>query len=945
MTKLIKIFGAREHNLKNINCEFPKNQLVVFTGVSGSGKSSLAFHTLYAEGRRRYIESLSAYARQFLGGNEKSKVDRIEGLAPAIAINQKTISHNTRSTVGTTTEIYDFLRLLYARIGHPTCVNGHGRITSISLQQILTTINNSFPAPTQVVILAPRVVNRKGSFRDLFVKLQQEHFLRVRVDGVIYSLDQTIKLDKNYRHNIDIVIDQITLADDEAVASRLHDAVEIALAHGDQLVRVVDVTTKRETLFSASHACTVCGFKISNLEPRLFSFNAPLGACHDCKGLGVRLNVDLQKLVPAPQLTIDEGAVAFLGGNDRESNLDWQKFKVLLDHYHIPRGQPFAQLSDAAIKIILYGSPERIPVTLNSASGKVYRDFNFVEGLAKLIERRYHESTSERRKNLYRRYLTEETCVSCRGNRLNDEALAVKIDGLSIIEVTNLTIKVALHWFTQLKLSPYDRKVGTMIINEINNRLNFLMKVGLHYLTLSRPARSLSGGESQRIRLATQIGSRLTGVIYVLDEPSIGLHQKDNQQLIATLVELRSLGNTVVVVEHDEEMIKAADWIVDLGPQAGVAGGQIIYSGTTTQLLSTTNSLTAQYLTKQKRILVPTTRRSGTGQVIKIINAAANNLQKIKVKIPLGKLVAVTGVSGSGKSTLINEVLGKAIRQALYNNLEKPGLHERIIGINLIDRLRTITQDPIGKTPRSIPATYTSVFDDIRELFASSPESKMRGYSKSRFSFNVAGGRCETCRGAGIIEINMQFLPNLFISCEVCDGKRYNHETLMVKFRRKNIYDVLDMTFSEANVFFAKQAAIKSKIEVICAIGLGYLKLGQPSTQLSGGEAQRIKLATYLLKPLSGHTLFLMDEPTTGLHPWDIEKLVKIINHIVNGGNTVVIIEHNLDVIKMADYIIDLGPGGGLEGGQVVAHGTPEQIALNDHSFTAQFLRPLLNHC
>ena len=938
----IKITGAHEHNLKNVTFAIPKHQLVIFSGVSGSGKSSLAFNTIYAEGRRRYIESLSSYARQFLGGSEKPLVEKIDGLAPAIAIDQKSRSHNPRSTVGTVTEIYDYLRLLYARIGVPYCVNHKIPISSVSIKEIVQDIAKNVDNGDRIMILSPLVREKKGSYKELFTRLIKNNFLRVRVDGNIYSLDEDIKLNKNERHNIDIVIDRIIYQSSEEVQSRLHDAIEVALEYGQKLVRVLFQATNQEMLFSSTYACKLCGFKILNLEPRLFSFNAPMGACELCKGLGVNLEIDVNLLMPDKHLTILEGGIRFFKNHVNTLNIDWQKFYLLLKHYNVRTNVAVGDLTPNEIAIIIRGSKERVPIKITTAGGKVLTDFNFIEGVGTLIERRFADTPSEKNRLYYRSYLLEKVCHLCNGARLNSSALAVYINNRNISNFCELPVAVALNEILQLNLSSSQKQIAHLVVDEIFNRLNFLQEVGLGYLTLARSAKTLSGGESQRIRLATQIGSHLTGVVYVLDEPSIGLHQKDNDRLLKTLFKLRDLGNTVIVVEHDEETINRADWVVDIGPMAGHEGGEIVYNGKRSSFENCTASLTSDYVYKRKSIDIPKHRRSGNGQVLEVERAAENNLKNINVKFPLGKLIALTGVSGSGKSTLLQEILWKSLRKNINGINIKVGKHKSIKGLHNIDRVINISQDPIGKTPRSIPATYTSVFDDIRDLFALSPESKARGFTKSRFSFNVPGGRCEHCQGAGIIKINMQFLPDVHIECEVCSGRRYNDETLLVKFKNKNIFQILDMTFNEAGDFFSKQAHIANKIAVVKDVGLGYLKLGQPSTQLSGGESQRVKLSTFLLKKTTGHTLFILDEPTTGLHPFDIDKLIKVLNKIVNQGNTVILIEHNLDVIKVADYIIDLGPEGGDAGGRIVCSGTPEQVAKNKISYTGEYLRVAL---
>ena len=939
----IIVKGARENNLKNINVEIPKNKLVVFTGLSGSGKSSLAFNTIYAEGRRRYIESLSSYARQFLGGNEKPDVDAIEGLSPAISIDQKTTSHNPRSTVGTVTEIYDYLRLLYARVGTPYCINGHGVIKSVTIKEIINNLKQQVKADDKLMILSPIVRDKKGSFKDLFLRLKQESFLRVKVNDEIKSLDDEIELDKNKRQNIDIVIDRIVFRDNEDMISRIHDAIEIALKYGDSLVKIDLLDQNKELLFSTNYSCSICGFVIPELEPRLFSFNSPTGACYECKGLGVKLEVDEELLIPNRRLTILQGGIVYLKNIVNTTNLEWQKFKVLANHYHIPLDQPIENLPREQLQYLIRGSDEPIEYNIRTASGNTMRGYDYIEGIGQLIERRYTETTSESAREYYKQFMADKKCTTCQGKRLNKLPLAVKINNLNIADFTDLSVEDELQFILNLSLTETQQEIARLIINELVNRLDFLNRVGLSYLTLSRKAQTLSGGEAQRIRLATQIGSQLTGVLYVLDEPSIGLHQRDNDMLIDTLKSLRDLGNTLIVVEHDEDTIMASDYIVDIGPAAGINGGEVVAIGTVDDIMANPESITGKYLKGEETIEVPKTRRGGNGLTLEIKGARENNLKNINVTIPLNKFICLTGVSGSGKSTLMNEILWKGIKKNLGNLTERSGAHNKIVGIDNIDKVINISQDPIGKTPRSNPATYTSVFDDIRDLFAGTPEAEARGYLKGRFSFNVPGGRCENCQGDGIIKISMHFLPTVFVQCEVCEGKRYNDETLMVKYKEKNIYDVLEMTVDQACAFFEKQPKIKQKLTTMQEVGLGYIKLGQSATELSGGEAQRVKLSTFLLKRATGKTLFLLDEPTTGLHIDDVKRLLKVLNRIVDNGDTVVTIEHNLDVVKVADYIIDLGPNGGVGGGQVVATGTPEQVAKKtDVSYTAKYLKKML---
>ncbi|QED24133.1 excinuclease ABC subunit UvrA [Spiroplasma citri] len=939
----IVVKGARENNLKNIDVKVPKEKLVVFTGLSGSGKSSLAFNTIYAEGRRRYIESLSSYARQFLGGNEKPDVDAIEGLSPAISIDQKTTSHNPRSTVGTVTEIYDYLRLLYARVGTPYCINGHGVIKSVTVKEIINNLKQLLTEGEKFMILSPVVRDKKGSFKDLFARLKQESFIRVKVNDEIKTLDEEIELDKNKRQNIDIIIDRLVYKESADLLSRIHDAIEVALKYGNALVKIDFVDQKKEMLFSTNYSCSICGFVIPELEPRLFSFNSPSGACSECKGLGVKLEVDEDLLIPNRSLSILQGAIIYLKNIVNTTNIEWQKFKILANHYHIVLEQPVSDLTKEQLEYLIRGSGEPIEYNLKTASGNIMRGYDYIEGIGELIERRYTETSSESAREYYKQFMTDKKCGTCLGKRLNEISLSVKINNISISEFTDLSVEDELKEVLNLKLTESQQEIARLIINELVNRLDFLSRVGLGYLTLSRNASTLSGGEAQRIRLATQIGSQLTGVLYVLDEPSIGLHQRDNDKLIETLKSLRDLGNTLIVVEHDEDTIRASDYIVDIGPHAGINGGEVVAAGSIDDIKQNPNSITGKYLTGELAINVPKKRRGGNGLVLEIKGARENNLKNINVTIPLNKFVCLTGVSGSGKSTLMNEILWKGIKKNLGLATERPGAHDKIVGIDNIDKVINISQDPIGKTPRSNPATYTSVFDDIRDLFANTNEAKARGYLKGRFSFNVPGGRCEHCQGDGIIKISMHFLPTVYVSCEVCEGKRYNDETLLVKFKDKNIYDVLEMTVDQACDFFAVQPKINQKLATMQEVGLGYIKLGQSATELSGGEAQRVKLSTFLLKRTTGKTLFLLDEPTTGLHVDDVKRLLVVLNKIVDNGDTVITIEHNLDVIKMADYIIDLGPEGGIGGGTIIATGTPEQLVLkSDTSYTAQYLKPLL---
>lgn len=945
--KYIIVKGAREHNLKNININIPKNQLVVITGVSGSGKSSLAFNTIYAEGRRRYVESLSAYARQFLGNSEKPDVDSIDGLSPAISIDQKTTSNNPRSTVGTVTEIYDYLRLLYARVGTPYCKNGHGPISSQTLKEMVKQIQ-TLKDETRIEILAPIVTAKKGTHQDLLAQLKKENFLRVKINNQIYSLDDEIELNKNMRHDIDIVIDRIVFKHDDTTISRVHDALEVALQQSNGLAKVAINDLNETWLFSQKYACKVCGFSLPELEPRLFSFNAPAGACPECKGVGVRLEVDEDLLMPDMSLSINQGGIEYYKNIVNTTNLEWQKLQILCHHYLIDMDRPLNKLSKEQIQVLMRGSKERINYSLTSANERKYPNYDYIEGVATLIERRYIETTSDMAREYYRKFMTQRTCVTCKGDRLNDDVLSVKIytkiknqkELLNISELTKLDIEESLAAIKNIQLLPHQEEIARLVLAEITKRLNFLINVGLNYLNLARNAQTLSGGESQRIRLATQIGAQLTGVLYVLDEPSIGLHQRDNNKLIATLKTMRDLGTTLLVVEHDEDTMLAADWLIDIGPKAGNHGGKLVAEGTPEAVMNNPKSITGQYLLGTKFIELPKTRRSGNGQVLEVKNATANNLNNLNVKFPLGKFICVTGVSGSGKSTLINEILYNDLHKILMKKNQKPS--STIKGYENVDKIIAISQEPIGRTPRSNPATYTSVFDDIRDLFASSPEAKIRGYTKSRFSFNVPGGRCERCNGDGVIKISMHFLPDVYVACEVCEGKRYNNETLQVKWKGKNIFDVLEMPVETALEFFANQPKIYKKLLVLEEVGLGYIKLGQQATELSGGEAQRIKLAAYLQKKATGKTMYILDEPTTGLHIDDIKKLIKVLNKIVDNGDTVIVIEHNLEVIKVADYIIDLGPEGGKYGGKIIATGTPEQVIKKAESYTGQFLKPII---
>lgn len=932
----IVIKGARENNLKNIDLTLPKNKMIVMTGVSGSGKSSLAFDTIYAEGERRYVESLSSYARQFLGGSEKPDVDSIEGLSPAISIDQKTTSKNPRSTVGTVTEIYDYLRLLYARIGVPYCPTHNIPISSQSVEEMTNKILE-YPEGTKLIIMAPVVHGEKGEHKDLLEKLRKDGYVRVRINKESRDLSENIELDKNIKDDIDVVIDRLIIK--EGIRSRLFEAIESAtkLAKGKV---VIDVMGDKELLFSESFACPYCNFSLPELEPRMFSFNAPFGACPECKGLGVNLTIDKDLVIPNKDLSINEGAIVTL--SDDQGGIYYKRLKCVCDHYKIDMDKPFKKLTKKEENIVLYGTTEIIQFNYTTKSGNVYNQKDFYEGIINNLQRRYMETSSTWIREWLERYMIETTCTKCNGSRLRDEVLSVLINGKNIYEVTCLSIKDLYDFMNNLKLTKEQQEIGKLLIEEIKNRLKFLLNVGLEYLTLSRTASTLSGGESQRIRLATQIGSRLTGVLYVLDEPSIGLHQRDNERLIKSLLEMRDLGNTLIVVEHDTDTMLASDYLVDIGPGAGDNGGKVMAAGTPEEVMKNENSITGQYLSGKKCIEIPKTRRKGTGKTIEIIGASENNLKNIDVKIPLGTFICVTGVSGSGKSSLIMQILSKAVSQNLYKSKDKPGKYKKIKGLENIDKLVEITQNPIGRTPRSNPATYTGVFDEIRELFTNTKEAKMLGFGKDRFSFNVKGGRCEACRGDGVKKIEMHFLPDVYIPCEVCHGTRYNSETLNIRYKDKNIADVLNMRVHNALTFFENIPKIKNKLQVLEDVGLGYIKLGQSATTLSGGEAARVKLAKELQKRPTGKTLFIMDEPTTGLHMEDIKRLLAIIQKIVDNNDTVIVIEHNLDFIKSADYIIDIGPEGGDRGGEVIGTGTPEEITLNKKSYTGEFLKKVL---
>ena len=937
--KLI-IRGARAHNLKNVNVEIPRDKLVVVTGLSGSGKSSLAFDTIYAEGQRRYVESLSAYARMFLGNMEKPDVDSIEGLSPAISIDQKTTSKNPRSTVGTTTEINDYLRLLYARVGTPYCINGHGAITASSVEQIVDKVLE-LPERTRMQILAPVVRRKKGQHKTIFDRIQKDGYVRVRVDGDIFDISEVPELSKSKMHNIEIVVDR--LINKEGIRSRLFDSVEAALRLADGYV-IIDTMDGNELLFSEHYSCPVCGFTVPELEPRLFSFNAPFGSCPTCDGLGNKLEVDLDLVIPDRSKTLREGALA--PWNPISSNYYPAMLEQAMETFGVDMDTPFEDLTEEEQNLVLYGSGEREFHFhyVNDFGGERNIDLPF-EGVVNNINRRYHETNSDFTRNVMRGYMNELPCPTCHGYRLNNQALCVRVggeNGLNIGQVSDLSVADHLELLNHLELSENEKTIATPIVKEIKDRLTFLNNVGLNYLTLSRSAGTLSGGESQRIRLATQIGSNLSGVLYILDEPSIGLHQRDNDRLIDSLKKMRDLGNTLIVVEHDEDTMRQADWLIDVGPGAGEFGGQIVASGTPEEVAKNKKSITGQYLSGAKEIPVPLERRKGNGRFLRVLGACENNLQNIDVTFPLGKFIAVTGVSGSGKSTLVNSILKKAVAQKLNRNSDKPGKHKALEGVENIERLIDIDQSPIGRTPRSNPATYTGVFDDIRDLFAKTNEAKIRGYKKGRFSFNVKGGRCEACSGDGIIKIEMHFLPDVYVPCEVCHGTRYNSETLEVHYKDKNIAEILDMTVNDAVEFFAPIPKIARKLQTIKDVGLGYVTLGQPATTLSGGEAQRMKLASELHKRSTGKSLYILDEPTTGLHTDDIARLLKVLQRFVDDGNTVLVIEHNLDVIKTADHIIDLGPEGGVGGGQIVATGTPEEVTKVKESFTGQYLKDKL---
>ncbi|MDH6370986.1 excinuclease ABC subunit A [Paenibacillus sp. PastF-3] len=934
----IVIKGARAHNLKNIDVTIPRDRFVVLTGLSGSGKSSLAFDTIYAEGQRRYVESLSAYARQFLGQMEKPDVDSIDGLSPAISIDQKTTSRNPRSTVGTVTEIYDYLRLLFARIGHPHCPEHGIEITSQTVEQMVDRIMQ-YPEKTRLQILAPIISGRKGEHKGLFTDISKQGFVRVRVDGELRDLSEDIELEKNKKHTIEVVVDRIVVKDD--VETRLTDSLETALKLSGGKI-LVDIIGQEELLFSSNFACPICGFSIEELAPRMFSFNSPFGACTECDGLGMKMVVDPDLLIPDAEKSIEEGA--FLAWTGSTSNYYPQFLKSVCEHFNIPQNVPVSSLTPDHMNKLLNGTgSEKVRFKYENDFGQKKDAMVAFEGIIPNLERRYRETASDGIREFIEGFMSAKPCHVCKGKRLKKEILAVTINEQNISDITDLSIGDCQHWFEEIKLSEKETAIANLILKEICNRLGFLVNVGLDYLTLSRAAGSLSGGEAQRIRLATQIGSSLMGVLYILDEPSIGLHQRDNDRLISTLAHMRDLGNTLIVVEHDEDTMMAADYIIDIGPGAGIHGGQVMAQGTPEEIMKDPNSLTGDYLSGRKFIPVTAKRRATDDRWIEIRGAKENNLKNVNVKIPLGVFTAVTGVSGSGKSSLINEILYKSLARQLNKAVKvRPGQHKEIRGLENLDKVIEIDQSPIGRTPRSNPATYTGVFDDIRDLFSKTNEAKVRGFQKGRFSFNVKGGRCEACRGDGIIKIEMHFLPDVYVPCEVCKGKRYNRETLEVKYKGKNISDVLEMTVEDATEFFVNIPRIHRKMQTLMDVGLGYIKIGQPGTTLSGGEAQRVKLASELYRRSTGKTLYILDEPTTGLHVDDIGRLLEVLHRLVDSGESVLVIEHNLDVIKTADYLIDMGPEGGSGGGTVLATGTPEKLITVTESYTGKYLKPVL---
>ena len=933
MDKII-IKNARENNLKGINLELPKNKLIVMTGVSGSGKSSLAFDTIYAEGQRRYVESLSAYARQFLGNMNKPEVDSIEGLSPSISIDQKSTNKNPRSTVGTITEIYDYLRLLYARIGVPYCPNHNIAVTTQSIEEMTNKILE-LEIGTKIEISSPVVHGEKGTHKELLDDLRKDGYVRVKIDNETYDLNDDISLEKNKKHNILVVIDRLSIKEDSR--SRIFESIETAVNLSNGKV-VINIIGDKELVFSENYACPLCDFSIPELEPRLFSFNSPYGACPVCKGLGVNLHIDEDILIPDKSLSIMDGAVASFQSGET-LNIYYKKLSLVAKHYNIDLYKPVKDLTRKELDIILYGSPDKLDLTLTTRSGSTLKSYDYFEGIITNLERRYMETTSGAIREWIEKYMTELPCPECHQQRLTKEALSVKVGGKNIYEISNLSIRNLIEFFDKLKLNNEQTEISFLIIKEIKDRLNFLKNVGLEYLTLSRSASTLSGGEAQRIRLATQIGSRLSGILYVLDEPSIGLHQRDNNRLINSLKEMRDLGNTLIVVEHDTDTMLASDYLVDIGPKAGDEGGRLVVAGTPEEVMKCDKSITGRYLSGKESIDLPKKRRKGNGKSIKLTGCSENNLKNISVEFPLGKFICVTGVSGSGKSTLVNEILGKILSNTINKSKEKPGKYKTVKGLEYVDKVVNITQDPIGRTPRSNPATYTGVFDAIRDVFAETRESKIRGYDKSRFSFNVKGGRCEACSGDGVKKIEMHFLPDVYVPCDVCHATRYNKETLKVKFKGLNIAEVLDLRVSEALKIFENVPKVYKTLKIMEEVGLGYVKLGQNAVTLSGGEASRVKLAKELQKKPTGKSIFILDEPSTGLHQDDIKRLLVILNRIVDNGDTVIVIEHNLDIIKVADYIIDLGPEGGDFGGEIIASGTPEEVIKNNKSYTGEYLK------
>ena len=937
MDKIV-VKGARVNNLKNIDIEIPKNKLVVVTGVSGSGKSSLAFDTIYAEGQRRYVESLSAYARQFLGNTEKVDVDSIEGLSPSISIDQKTTNNNPRSTVGTVTEIYDYLRLLFSRIGVPYCPNHNVPISSQSIEEMTNKVME-LEEGTKIMVSSPVVKGEKGTHKELLEDLRKDGYVRVKINGELYDLTEDIDLEKNKKHTIYVIVDRLVVK--ENIRSRLYEAIEVStkLSHGKV---IIDVVGGEEILLSENFACPHCDYSLEELEPRIFSFNAPYGSCSDCKGLGVQYKIDVDLVIPDKNKSINEGAITTITVDESNNTITTQ-LKAVSDYYGIDLDKKIKDLSKSELDIILYGSPDLLEFNYVSKNGNTRSTTDYFEGIITNLERRYIETKSGWIREWIERFMMELPCPVCGGSRLKSSVLSVLVNKKNIYEVTSLSIKELKSFISKLKLTREQEEISNILIKEINSRIDFLINVGLEYLTLSRNAGTLSGGESQRIRLATQIGSRLTGVLYVLDEPSIGLHQRDNQKLIESLINMRDLGNSLIVVEHDADTMMQADYLIDIGPLAGDDGGHVMAYGTPEEVMKNKNSLTGKYLTGEYAIDIPSERRKGNKKFLEIKGARENNLKNINVKIPLGTMTCVTGVSGSGKSTLINEILYKTVASSIYHSKVKPGKHKCIKGLENIDKVVQITQNPIGRTPRSNPATYVGVFDDIRDIFAETKEAKIRGYDKGRFSFNVKGGRCEACWGDGVKKIEMHFLPDVYVACEICGGTRYNRETLQIKYKEKSIYDVLNMRVDEALKFFENHVKVRNKLQVLHDVGLGYIQLGQSAPTLSGGEAARVKLAKELQKKATGKSLFILDEPTTGLHTHDIKKLLKILERIVENGDTVLIIEHNLDVIKVADYIIDLGPEGGDLGGTIVATGTPEEVAKVKESYTGQFLNKVLN--